>query len=192
MMTLLGLLLSLTSLHFTHAAGTADRDTVVYGQLGTGQSYQNFSGDSRNSSFKGSAIHAEIGTDLLVGDNMGLNLAATYADYQLSNTGNSSTSSETGKEKSYGAKAGLFLGVFTAGAGYRHLKLDTTAVTTNNSSSVASAEGSEMFVYADVTFNIAKKFRASFEVNHGSGKSSGLNTSSTHVILRLGIIQDWR
>jgi hypothetical protein len=41
-------------------------------------------------------------------------------------------------------------------------------------------------------FNLAKKFRTTLEVNHGQGKSSGLDSTSTNVVLRFGLIQDMR
>lgn len=191
------LLLALFISNFAFAE-TSDRDPGVFvgGGFGMGQDLFKLENSSTASKFLNQGWAFAGGITSVWSGRFGGELSAEYGASSGNNTYASETSIETGTLKYYSAKAGLFYGAFTLGAGYRHNDVDVRSVSISPGTYLKTTySGYTPLAFAAYSLEVKKRFRTTIEGQYvtgsltGSGAETGtVNFNEAAVSLRFFIL----
>ncbi|MGE4131640.1 MAG: hypothetical protein AB7F86_08370 [Bdellovibrionales bacterium] len=174
-----------------HAENASNRASSIYGQLGLGKSYSTLSNTSAESSYSAWSGLIEAGSDLSFTSSgeSGFTIGAFGRTGDLSNRGNGESFIESGTITGYGGKAGFYLAAFTLGGGVEKLKVKAKRLTTTSGYGETTLDGNTSFGFANLTFNIKRKYRSTIEVRYSTGKVGDLDYQELGVNLRIGIVE---
>jgi hypothetical protein len=122
----------------------------------------------------------EGGVSLPLSQRFGTQLSGEYGQTSALNSINSSTSLEIGTLNYYSGKLGFFYGPFTLGGGYRQSSLTVKSIATQNSGYLESNyAGGIPLVYANISFDLRKRYRGTVEAQYVLGNLSGTGTTTS-------------
>jgi hypothetical protein len=173
------------------STGLSARKPGLYGVLGLEHRLTSFKGDNNHSEFSGWGYNAEAGVDFVSNSNYGLNLAVIFRQGDEKNEAANETNVEIAESSGYGAKTGIIVSFLTFGVGVLKTEFDSRRIGTTGTST-ENVSGQDTFLYANVAFDIASKYRSMVELSYAQGQSNGVNTATTTISLKIGILESSR
>ncbi len=139
------------------------------------------------SNFKGWGGVIEVGTNLELTTNFGLNLAGEYKFSEVNNTLKSDTYMEKASINTGTAKVGFYYGATTVGVGYSSTDVEVKNVSSTASSSTVSFKGSPILYYANYGFE-QRGVRSVIEFQYSSGEFDDVTYKDMTIGLRLFVL----
>lgn len=165
------------------AAQTSDRDAGIFvgGGFGMGQDLFKLEGASPSKFMNQGWAFAGGLTSVWKG-RFGAELSAEYGANSGNNTFASVSTIETGTLKYYSAKAGLFYGPVTIGAGYRNNDVKVKSVSVTPGTYLETTySGYTPLAFAAYSLEMKKRFRTTIETQYVTGSLTGSGTTSGSV-----------
>jgi hypothetical protein len=164
------------------ADSATDRDGGLFfgGGFGMNQQLYNLGSGSTPAKFMDQGYAFEGGMTMPWGNRIGAQISGEYGQSSGNNTYNSQSTLETGSLKFYTAKAGLFYGPVTLGAGYRHNDVNIKSLQIAPDSYLeTNYSGWTSLLYANYSLDIKKRFRTAIEGQYVSGSLAGSGAATT-------------
>lgn len=178
------LLLSVTSLNQSWARSQTD---FALG-IGVSKLAMSLEEEGRKSQFMGWAPSLEVGVLFPFTDRFGLCLFGGIEQFDLSNSSDSSTFMEQGSGLSTSGKVGFTIGSFALGVGQSKDSLKIKQVSTVNSSTESSIEGTSSLIFLNYGIEIKGSSRLVFEAQYHTGKFDSFDYTQNSVGMKFFVL----